>query len=94
MVAEYDYHYHYHGSSMCRIAGGSILIIKEIRSIIFTLVDTIYTMQFAVFFGGWVLFILHTTQYLRGVDTIYTMHYVVFSGVDTKGYWCILSKKY
>ena len=44
-------------------------------------------------FGGRILIILCTTKYFRGVDTLYTMHYVIFSGVDTKGNWCILSKK-
>ena len=61
---------------------------------VFSGVDTICTMHYVVFsgggyylyyalrsiFGGWILFILCTTQYFRGVNTIYTMHYAVFSG--------------
>ena len=60
-------------------------------------IDTIDTMQYAVFSGGgyylyytlriifwgWILFILCNTQYLRGVNNIYTINYVVFWGVDT-----------
>ena len=34
-------------------------------------------------FGGWILFILCTTEYFRGLDTIYTMYYAVFWRVNT-----------
>ena len=84
--------------------------------------DIIYTIYYEVFsgggyylyhaldsiFGGWILFILCSTQYIRVVDTIYTMHhavfsggdtiytmyYAIFSGVDINGYSDILSKKF
>ena len=36
-------------------------------------------------FGGWILFILCTTQYFRGVDTIYTRTTQYFRGSILKG---------
>ena len=63
--------------------------------------DNFYTMHFVEFlmggyylyyqlrsiFGRWILFILDTTQYIRGVDTSYTMHYVVFFTVGYYSYF-------
>ena len=64
---------------------------------VFSKVDTICTMHYAVFleggyylhyalrriFRGWILSVLRTTHYFQGVDTIGTVNFAVFSKVDT-----------
>ena len=62
-------------------------------------VDTIYSGgRYCVYyalrsiFGGWILFMLCTTQYFRGMDTIYTMYYdVVFLGGEYYLYYALRS---
>ena len=106
VVAEHDYRYRC--SNIRRISGRSIQII--IRNTHYSIHVGRYQLCYGLrsirvkgygiyqalrsIFRGPTLFILCTTQNFRGMDTICTMHYTVFSWVDTKGYWCILSKKY
>ena len=44
-------------------------------------------------FGGWILFLLCTMQYIRREDNFYAMHYEVVSGIGIR-YRCIVNKKY
>ena len=64
---------------------------------VFSGVNTICPMQYAVFsaggyclhyalrsiFRGWILLVVCTTHYFQAVDTICTVNFAVFSGVDT-----------
>ena len=69
------------------------------------LMDSAYIMHYVVFsgggyylyyalpsiFGGWILYILCITQYIREADTIYTMYYVEFSGGGNYLYYALRS---
>ena len=97
VVDEHDYHYHC--SNIRRISGGLILNII-IRSVHVGRYSLYYdhhryhvTINYAVFSGGG-YYLYYTLRSFFGGYCLYYALRNIFGGSNTKGYWCILSKKY